>query len=299
MLRVGTNYDTVPLLVHCVVRAALADVRRYDRVGVRRNVRAARVLGHTAPDDPAELHHPACLPPGGARKRFRQREMTYCAWMASSVVELAREVARPAAPERALAALAELRARLDELEDYHVEAAVARGVSWQRVGAALRVTKQAAHKRHAARIARGGVRRRGRMTVTGEARRAVRLAREEVAAAGLRTLTPSHILLGLVRAGGEAQRVLAEAGATAEDTREAVGLATGRRGIDPVDVNVSARARAVFEAALVEAVELGDDRLADRHVLLALLGRGGAPVRRALDALGVDAEAVRRSLGRD
>ena len=70
-----------------------------------------------------------------------------------SAIELARAAVRIADPEEGLAAVAELRERLDALEALHVENAVRSGWSWRQVAEALGVTKQAAHKKHARRVA--------------------------------------------------------------------------------------------------------------------------------------------------
>ena len=58
----------------------------------------------------------------------------------------------PANPEEALAAVVALRHLAEQLERKAVREAIAQGWSWSQVAQALGVTKQAAHKRHAASI---------------------------------------------------------------------------------------------------------------------------------------------------
>ena len=60
-------------------------------------------------------------------------------------------------PEIGLAAVASLRALLESLEDLQVRNAREQGWSWQRIAAALGVSKQAVHKKHGGRrlIGRG------------------------------------------------------------------------------------------------------------------------------------------------
>jgi len=58
----------------------------------------------------------------------------------------------PDDPEEALAASVALRVMANNLERKAVKAAIAQGWSWSEIAAALGVTKQAAHKRHAASI---------------------------------------------------------------------------------------------------------------------------------------------------
>jgi len=54
-----------------------------------------------------------------------------------------------------LAAVGALRRLADQLEEAQVERAVHEGWSWAQVAEALGVTKQAAHQKHARRIAAG------------------------------------------------------------------------------------------------------------------------------------------------
>ncbi len=65
-------------------------------------------------------------------------------------------LARGIDPEAGLAAIAQLRRLVEEAEAVQVERARGRGWSWEDIGRALGVSKQAAHHKH------GGVRRRPR-----------------------------------------------------------------------------------------------------------------------------------------
>lgn len=56
----------------------------------------------------------------------------------------------PDNPEEALAAVVALRVMAEQLERKAVKSAIKQGWSWSQVAEALGVTKQAAHKRHAA-----------------------------------------------------------------------------------------------------------------------------------------------------
>jgi len=58
----------------------------------------------------------------------------------------------PKDPEQALAAVVALRKKAERLELQAVKEAIAQGWSWSEVAQALGVTKQAAHKRHAANV---------------------------------------------------------------------------------------------------------------------------------------------------
>src|SRR5579875_993186 len=95
-------------------------------------------------------------------------------------------------PAGQLEALCELRRELDTIESELAADAIRAGMSWREIGAAIGVSKQAAHRRHRDSVARlvkdsepaeqngssGGV------NVSVPARRAVRIARQEAASMG-------------------------------------------------------------------------------------------------------------------
>ncbi|MEU1725787.1 hypothetical protein [Nonomuraea sp. NPDC005692] len=62
------------------------------------------------------------------------------------------DVPVPQGPADALAAVAALRRRADQLEDAAVEQAMRAGWGWPEVAEALGVTRQAVHKKHAKRL---------------------------------------------------------------------------------------------------------------------------------------------------
>jgi hypothetical protein len=67
------------------------------------------------------------------------------------------EQAVPKDPAEGLAAAVALRRLADRLEAGQVERAVLDGWSWQEIAAALGVSRQAAHKKHAKRLKARGV----------------------------------------------------------------------------------------------------------------------------------------------
>jgi DNA-binding NarL/FixJ family response regulator len=60
-------------------------------------------------------------------------------------------------PHGGLRAVVALRQLADRLEDEHVTRAIRDGWSWARIAEALNVTRQAVHKKHAARLRAAGV----------------------------------------------------------------------------------------------------------------------------------------------
>ena len=67
----------------------------------------------------------------------------------------------PDNPEEALAAVVALRVVAEKLERKAVKKAIEQGWSWSQIAEALGVTKQAAHKRHAAFIPKKKVSKKG------------------------------------------------------------------------------------------------------------------------------------------
>jgi ATP-dependent Clp protease ATP-binding subunit ClpA len=177
-----------------------------------------------------------------------------------NIVDLARAATDVASPERSLTALAELRRRVDELEEFQVENALRRGWSWSRIGRALGRTKQAVHKRYAWLGAEGP--RSGRVIVTGESRRVVALARDEAQRLGRQAVGVEHLLLALVAAGHSPESVsLDEVRAAAAELPPSRG---GAGGISPA-------ARHALELSLQECVADGAGELRPEHVLRAVL----------------------------
>jgi hypothetical protein len=230
-------------------------------------------------------------------------------------------------PVERLEAVASLRRQLEALEADYVADAVRLGASWSRIGGALGITRQAAHKKHAKQagrqipedVLRGQDR---EVLVTSEAWRAVRLAREEARMLRADGIGTEHLLLGLIRADeGTAGELLRRFGVTLprarsvieptveislEEARAALASpgadpAGGAQGAGPDEPaasspDVSPLARSVLEESLRAALTRDDGYLSGEHLLLALLHdeSGGAP--RTLQRLGVPADAIEQEL---
>jgi hypothetical protein len=222
--------------------------------------------------------------------------------VSETVVELAAIAARREDPGHALWAIAELRARLDELEEFQVENARRDGLSWSEIARPLGVTRQAVHHKYARRLesSRQGARQ-NRIVVSGDARRCVVRARREAAAFGHETVGTDHLLLGLL-----AQHEIAQALAPLElDLARVLFVVVASRGkrnrprqerAGSGPIPVSEPARAALEQSLREALRLGDDTIAARHVFLALLREEQGAAVRVLDRLGVAPDDVEACL---
>ncbi len=102
--------------------------------------------------------------------------------------------------------MAILRRELDATEAELAAEGLRAGMTWSQIGAALGVSKQAAHRRHSHGVAQldraAETEHRGsRAIVSSEARRAVRIARTEAAAVGQTKVGTEHLLLGLLQCG--------------------------------------------------------------------------------------------------
>ena len=120
-------------------------------------------------------------------------------------VRLARQAGAATEPAQALRAIAALRGCLDALEAEHVDAALEAGSSWRVIAEALGVTRQAAHRKHSARLAAAAQQAHAesvagnRLVIVAAARVAVVMARQEAAAAHSPNVGTEHLLAGLVR----------------------------------------------------------------------------------------------------
>jgi hypothetical protein len=173
---------------------------------------------------------------------------------------------------RAAAATAnELRGLGDELLDRYVQAARANGASWSEIGAALGVTKQAAHERFVdAPLA-------WPQNFNEPARAVVARALEEARGFGHRYLGTEHLLLALSAEPGLARMTLAGLGVSEDQVRESIEQIIGRgHSGDSATLGITPRTKRVLEAAVKEARRVGRQRCADpEHLLLALAASDG------------------------
>ena len=101
-------------------------------------------------------------------------------------------------------------------------------------------------------------------------------AREEGSKLGHAMIGPEHLLLGLMREGGTACRILTEFGATLENFRRRVEEIIGRgEGLRHTEAPaITPRARRVMELASSEARNLGSQVIGTEHILLGILREG-------------------------
>jgi hypothetical protein len=231
-------------------------------------------------------------------------------------VRLARQLAATEGPTEALRAIAHMRQRLDELEAEHVDAALQTGYSWRLIAQALGVSRQAAHRRHAPRVAAAAKQLEeqsvagNKLVIVGPVRVAVVMAREEAAAVRSRLVGTEHVLIGLVRERkGAAAEALTTLGVTLEKVRHCAQASADRAHGDPetedhtppawaspAKLPFSRRGRQALEQALREAVRLEAEVLDVEHLLLALLRDPDCRAVQCLERLNVTPAMVEDEL---
>jgi ATP-dependent Clp protease ATP-binding subunit ClpC len=120
-------------------------------------------------------------------------------------------------------------------------------------------------------------------------------AREEGSKLGHAMIGPEHLLLGLMREGGTACRILTEFGATLENFRRRVEEIIGRgEGLRHTEAPaITPRARRVMELASSEARNLGSQVIGTEHILLGILREGDGVAFRILQDLSRDVDTIR------
>jgi Clp amino terminal domain, pathogenicity island component len=186
----------------------------------------------------------------------------------------------------------------DSLLGHFVDQARRAGASWTEIGRSMGVTKQAAQKRFVARpsgtttsSAEGFAR------FTQQARNTLVAAHNVAQDAGNLEVTPTHLLLGLVTdpaspavAALTAQGIAIDAVASA--ARAVLSPPTAQ---PPALVPYDDAAKAVIETSVAEADTMGDARVSELHLLLALTTNEGGG--RVLRDFGFDANAARGTAG--
>src|SRR5436190_14001880 len=192
-------------------------------------------------------------------------------------------------PGQALRAIRRLRKELELAEEGQVANALAQGWSWARIGRALGISRQAAHRKYShcipAPLATPGP------VLAPSVRTAVMLARSEAAGRGDVLVGTEHLLLGLLQQGeGAVPAVLREAGVGLRLLRAALDVLAPSdiACISPAQMSFTARATRAFERAALTAHSEGNRRITDVHVLAALLEAHTSGAVMILRAIGVE-----------
>jgi hypothetical protein len=177
----------------------------------------------------------------------------------------------------------------DHLIGHFVDRARRSGASWSEIGRSMGVTKQAAQKRF---VAKGEAPdldpAEGFSRFTPRARNVVMAAQNEARAAGNATITPAHLVLGLLSdpEGLGAKAIAGQGVDTAKARRTALATLPPAVGELPELIPFDAQAQKALELTFRVALRLGHNYIGTEHILLALLdAEDGTGV---LAGLGVD-----------
>jgi hypothetical protein len=135
--------------------------------------------------------------------------------------------------------------------------------------------------------------------LTDGARRTLDLAQEEARRYCDHVLVPHHLLLGLIREGGNAATALAAVGVDLTTARLAVAeLGCSREPSTAPVVPLAPRTRQMLDQAAGEARGLGRAVVDTEHLLLAMLRQQDGYSRKVLEHLGADPAQVREQVHR-
>src|SRR3954462_2680721 len=185
----------------------------------------------------------------------------------------------------------------DHLIGHFVDRARRSGASWSDIGRSMGVTKQAAQKRCVSKTEPADLDpSQGFSRFTPRARNVVVAAQNEARAAGNATITPAHLVLGLLsEPEGLAARAIAGQGVAAETVRRTAVATLPAAGDDlPELIPFDAHAQQALELTFRQALRLGHNYIGTEHVLLALLEL--EEDNGVLTGLGVDKDTAEANL---
>ncbi|WP_026788043.1 ATP-dependent Clp protease ATP-binding subunit [Planktothrix rubescens] len=135
--------------------------------------------------------------------------------------------------------------------------------------------------------------------------KAVMLAQEEARRLGHNFVGTEQILVGLMSEGTSvAAKTLKAQGLSLREVQKEVESIIGRgSGFLPVEIPFTPRAKRIFETAMKEARQMGNNYIGPEHILLGLLQDNEGVASKVLENLGVDRSQIRteviRALGEE
>jgi ATP-dependent Clp protease ATP-binding subunit ClpC len=133
---------------------------------------------------------------------------------------------------------------------------------------------------------------------TDKAIKVIMLSQEETRRLGHNLVGTEQILLGLIGEGtGVAAKVLTELGVSLQDARAEVEKIIGRGDrFVPAELPFTPKVKRVFEQALAEARQLGNNYIDTEHILLGLLREGDGVAAKVLSNLNVHPAEIRTAV---
>ena len=133
---------------------------------------------------------------------------------------------------------------------------------------------------------------------TEKAIRAIMLSQEEARRLGHNLVGTEQVLLGVIRENTSlAAKVLTDSGVTLDAARAEAQKITGRgTGVIPAELPFTPKVKRIFDNALQEARQLGQNYIAPEHLLLAIAATSEGVATRVLINLGVEPTELRDRL---
>ncbi|WP_291966243.1 ATP-dependent Clp protease ATP-binding subunit [Caloramator sp.] len=133
---------------------------------------------------------------------------------------------------------------------------------------------------------------------TERSQRVINLAAEEAQRLGHNFIGTEHILLGIIREGGYASKVLSEYGIDANKLRQEIINVEGAGEVDFFlkQLELTPRTKRLIEVAKGEASSLNHNFIAPEHLLLAIIREGEGVAFTLLEKMGVNFNKVRNDL---
>ncbi|WP_027308842.1 MULTISPECIES: ATP-dependent Clp protease ATP-binding subunit [Caloramator] len=133
---------------------------------------------------------------------------------------------------------------------------------------------------------------------TERSQRVINLAAEEAQRLGHNFIGTEHILLGIIREGGYASKVLSEYGIDANKLRQEIINVEGAGEVDFFlkQLELTPRTKRLIEVAKGEASSLNHSFIAPEHLLLAIIREGEGVAFTLLEKMGLDFNKVRNDL---
>ncbi|MDT9179587.1 MAG: ATP-dependent Clp protease ATP-binding subunit [Limnospira sp. PMC 1291.21] len=131
-----------------------------------------------------------------------------------------------------------------------------------------------------------------------QAIKAVMLSQEEARRLGHNFVGTEQLLLGIIGEGTSiAAKVLSDQNLNLDNTRREIESIIGRgSGFMPPEIPFTPRAKRVFESAMKEARQLGNNYIAPEHILLGLLQDEEGVAAKVLENFGIERRQLRTEL---
>ena len=199
-------------------------------------------------------------------------------------------------PLRSLKSLVELRRDLEAAIRVQVTRALRAGYSFGDLARILGISRQAAHRRYRRLAPHPVTQIEGRLAATHEALQVVRLARDEAVRRDAVALGSEHVLLAVLRHGGDTARLLHRHGIGLASASAFVGSPAFHSDRAPDTSGPGGGVRRILTEAMRLSASRGEREVSVPALLLAALADHDGGARRVVIGLGASLSSLRRQL---